>query len=104
MSVQIECGWDYEASLLIFKKLVSRSGVMKAVKEREFFQTRSQRRKAKDSIAARRRRQAEERRRLYSAERWRHYARKRKEQEQTDGTQDGGGDQPTSNSQGDILL
>jgi ribosomal protein S21 len=76
MSVQIIPGWDYEASLLIFKKAVDRDGVLRDLQVKRFAQTRTQRRKAKDEIADRRRRQ-QERRRLFSLEKKRYFSKNR---------------------------
>ena len=64
MTVQIECGWDFEASLLIFKKLTDKSGILREVQSKRFAMTKTQRRREKDLIAARRRRNREARRRL----------------------------------------
>jgi ribosomal protein S21 len=55
MSVEFIAGWDFESCLLIFKKLVNKDGILSELKAKEFFLTRTQRRKIKDLAANRRR-------------------------------------------------
>jgi ribosomal protein S21 len=71
--IEIICGHDIETSLLNFRRLLNKDAIFRELSLRRYAMTRTQRRKAKDGIAARRRRREHARLRKYSEEKKRKF-------------------------------
>lgn len=58
IQVKVRSGEPFEKAMRRFKRKVENEGIMKDIKKRQFFLTKSEKRKAKRKLAAKRRKRA----------------------------------------------